>query len=367
MKIPFVDLKAQYQSIKNEMDTAIANVISETAFIGGKYVKEFEQNFANLYGVKHCISVANGTDSLYILMKMMNIGAGDEVITVANSWISSSETISQTGAKPVFVDVHPTYYSMDETQFEAAISTNTKAVILVHLQGQICDTETIKAICDKHNIALIEDCAQSHFSEQNGKRAGTVGIAGSFSFYPGKNLGAYGDAGCIITNDDALAEKCKMFANHGALKKHHHQIEGINSRLDGLQAAILNTKLPYILKWTEQRIANAAKYDEALKGIDQIITPTVRPNSKHSYHLYVIQCERREALMQHLKDNSIETAIHYPTILPSLPCYQYLGTKPTDFPVANAMQCKILSLPLYPELTDEQISYVASCIKQFYS
>lgn len=227
MNIPFVDLKAQYQSIKTEMDTAIANVINETAFIGGKYVKEFEQNFATLYGVKHCISVANGTDSLYILMKMMNIGAEDEVITVANSWISSSETISQTGAKPVFIDVNSTYYSMDETKFEAAITANTKAVILVHLQGQICDTETIKAICDKHNIALIEDCAQSHFSEQNGKRAGTVGIAGSFSFYPGKNLGAYGDAGCIITNDDALAEKCKMFANHGALKNIITPLKGL--------------------------------------------------------------------------------------------------------------------------------------------
>jgi dTDP-4-amino-4,6-dideoxygalactose transaminase len=366
MNIPFVDLKAQYQSIKTEMDTAIANVINETAFIGGKYVKEFEQNFATQYGVKHCISVANGTDSLYILMKMMNIGAGDEVITVANSWISSSETISQTGAKPVFVDVCKEYYSIDETQFEAAITTNTKAVILVHLQGQICDIETIKTICDKHNIALIEDCAQSHFSEQNGQRAGTVGIAGSFSFYPGKNLGAYGDAGCIITNDDALAEKCKMFANHGALKKHHHQIEGINSRLDGLQAAILNTKLPYILKWTEQRIANAKKYDEALKEVAEIVIPKVRPNSKHSYHLYVIQANNREGLMQHLKDNGIETAIHYPTILPCLPCYHYLGKTANDFPVASAMQSKILSLPLYPELTEEQIIYVANCIKSFY-
>lgn len=366
MKVPFVDLKAQYLSIKTEMDNAISNVISETAFIGGKYVKEFEQNFALLYGVKHCISVANGTDSLYILMKMMDIGAGDEVITVANSWISSSETISQTGAKPVFVDVHPSYYSMDETKFEAAISTNTKAVILVHLQGQICHTEVIKTICDKHQIALIEDCAQSHFSEQNGKRAGTVGIAGSFSFYPGKNLGAYGDAGCIITNDDELAEKCRMYANHGALKKHHHTIEGINSRMDGLQAAILNTKLPYILKWTEQRISNAGKYDIALKGIEQVVTPAIRPNSKHSFHLYVIQCDRREELMAYLKDKGIDTAIHYPTILPSLPCYNYLGTKATDFPVANAMQGRILSLPLYPELSANQIDYVANCIREFY-
>jgi dTDP-4-amino-4,6-dideoxygalactose transaminase len=367
MNIPFVDLKAQYQSIKTEIDAAIANVIHDTAFIGGKYVKEFEKNFATLYGIKHCVSCANGTDSLYIIMKMLNIGKGDEVITVANSWISSSETISQTGAKPIFVDVDPLYYSMDVAKFEAAITNNTKAVILVHLQGQICDIDTIKQICDKHNIALIEDCAQSHFSEQNEKRAGSVGIAASFSFYPGKNLGAYGDAGCILTNDDTLADKCRMFANHGALVKHQHQIEGINSRLDGMQAAILNAKLPYILKWTEQRIANAALYDEQLTGIEQIITPKVRPNSKHSYHLYVIQCQNREALMQHLKQNGIESVIHYPTILPSLPCYAYLGTKPDDFPIANAMQSKILSLPLYPEQTKEQITYIADKIKEFYT
>jgi dTDP-4-amino-4,6-dideoxygalactose transaminase len=367
MKIPFVDLNAQYLRIKPEIDLAISNVLNETAFIGGKYVKNFESEFSKAYGTKHVISCANGTDSLYIIMKMLGIGPGDEVLTVANSWISSSETISQTGAKPVFVDVCPTYYSIDETKFETAITSRTKAVILVHLQGQIADIETIKPICDKHNIALIEDCAQSHFSEQNGKRAGTIGIAGSFSFYPGKNLGAYGDAGCIITNDDKLAEKCRMYANHGALKKHQHQIEGINSRLDGLQAAVLNTKLPYILEWTEKRIANAAKYNEALKGIEEIVLPQVRPNSKHSFHLYVIQVERREELMQYLKDKNVETAIHYPTILPSLPCYQYLNTKPTDFPVANEMQSKILSLPLYPELTVEQINYVANCVREFYN
>lgn len=366
MNIPFVDLKAQYQSIKNEMDTAIASVIDETAFIGGKYVKQFEQNFAELYGIKHCIGCANGTDSLYIIMKMLGIGVGDEVITVANSWISSSETITQTGARPVFVDIHPAYYSMDEIKFEAAITTKTKAVILVHLQGQANDLEAIEKICRENNIYLIEDCAQSHFSEFKGRRAGTVGIAGSFSFYPGKNLGAYGDAGCIITSDDALAEKCRMYATHGALKKHQHQIEGINSRLDGLQAAVLITKLPYIMKWTEQRIENAKKYDEALQNIPEIVIPQVRPKSKHSYHLYVVQCERREDLMQHLRDNGIETAIHYPTILPSLPCYQYLGARPSDFPIANAMQSKILSLPLYPELNDAQIDYVASCIKNFY-
>ena len=367
MQIPFVDLKVQYQSLKTDIDIAISNVISETAFIGGKYVKEFEQNFASLYGVKHCISVANGTDSLYILMRMMDIGAGDEVITVANSWISSSETISQTGAKPVFVDVDPTFYSMDETKFEAAITANTKAVILVHLQGQICDTETIKTICDKHNIALIEDCAQSHFSEQNGKRAGTVGIAGSFSFYPGKNLGAYGDAGCIITNDDALAEKCRMFANHGALKKHQHRMEGINSRLDGLQAAILSAKLPHILEWTKKRIVNARLYNTHLANIEEILLPKVRPDSMHTYHLYVIRAAKREELMDYLKKKGIETAIHYPCALPNLPAYKYLGYAEEDFPVSTQLQSEILSLPMYPELTEEMIAYTADTIKQFYS
>ncbi len=226
MQIPFVDLKGQYKSIQPAIDHAISSVIIETAFIGGKYVKTFEREMAELYGVKHVIACGNGTDSLYILMKMMGIGSGDEVITVANSWISSSETITQAGARVVFVDAHPDYYSMDESLLEDAITQRTKAVIAVHLQGQMCDMAVIKMLCDKYGLFLIEDCAQAHFSEFEGIRAGLIGDAGSFSFYPGKNLGAYGDAGCIITNDDALAEKCRMYANHGALKKPHHLMEG---------------------------------------------------------------------------------------------------------------------------------------------
>jgi len=366
VKIPFVDLTAQYQSTKSDIDHAIERVITETAFIGGKYVKGFAREFAEMYGVKHMIPCANGTDSLYIIMRMLGIGAGDEVITPANSWISSSETITQAGAKVVFVDVDPEYYSIDENKLEAAINSRTKAIMAVHLQGQMCNIKKIKEICDKHQIFLIEDCAQSHLSEYEGLRAGLWGIAASFSFFPGKNLGAYGDAGCMITNDDALADKLQMFATHGALIKHQHQIEGINSRLDGLQASILSAKLPHLIRWTQQRIAVAAQYDRLLEGITQITRPKVRPNSKHSFHLYVIRAQQRDQLKAWLSEQGVETAVHYPSPLPFLPAYRYLGHQRVDFPVAAQLQEEILSLPIFPEMTGEQIQYVVNCIKAFY-
>jgi len=366
MKVPFVDLKAQYQSIKDKIDRAIENVITETAFIGGKYVSDFENSFAELYGVKHCIAVGNGTDSLFILMKMLGIKEGDEVITVANSWISSSETISQTGAKPVFVDIDPDLYTMNEALLESAITKQTKAIIPVHLQGQVCDMDSIMSIAAKYNLPVIEDCAQSHFSEFKNTRVGTIGTAGSFSFYPGKNLGAYGDAGCIITNDDDLALKCKMYARHGALKKHQHLMEGINSRLDGLQAAILSAKLPYILEWTEKRILNSHLYSKYLSDIREVILPVTRPGSKHTFHLYVIRTKYRNELAEFLKLKGIETAIHYPVALHNMPAYEYLNYQPTDFPVSNEYQDMILSLPMYPELSEESIIYVADSIKEFF-
>jgi dTDP-4-amino-4,6-dideoxygalactose transaminase len=366
MHVPFVDLKAQYQSIQKDIDCAIKKVIEETTFIGGHFVHEFETNFSALYGVRNMVACANGTDSLYILMKMLGIGPGDEVLTTANSWISSAETVTQTGAKVVFADVHPRYYSMNESQLESKINSKTKAVIAVHLQGQMCAIDSIKSICDNHGIYLIEDCAQSHFSEYKGKRAGLFGVAGSFSFYPGKNLGAYGDAGGIITNDDELATKCRMFARHGGLQKNQHLIEGVNSRLDSLQAAILGAKLPHILEWNEKRIRNASLYNQYLSDITEIILPEQRPESRHTYHLYVIRSKKRTELMQYLKGKNIETAIHYPLALPNLPAYKYLGHQPSDFPVASQLQDEILSLPMYPELTEEMICRVATTIKEFY-
>lgn len=365
MKIPFVDLKAQYQSIKPDIDQAIENVISETAFIGGKYVNKFKEEFASLYGTKHCVPVANGTDAIYIILKMLGIGEGDEVITVANSWISTSETITQAGAKPVFVDVDE-YFTIDINKIEKEITPRTKAILPVHLYGQMADVETIKQLCEKHNLFLIEDCAQSHFSEFDGIRAGLRGIASTFSFFPGKNLGAYGDAGAIITNDDSLAEKMKIYANHGALVKHQHQIEGINSRLDGLQAAILSAKLPYILEWTEKRNQCATYYNEILAEITQIELPQLRPNSKHSYHLYVIKAKKRDELAAYLKNNGIETAIHYPVPLPFMDAYKYLGKTTDDFPIVAANQSRILSIPIFPELTKQQQDYIATQIKNFY-
>lgn len=367
MQVPFVDLKTQYHSIKPAIDAAIQQVIEETAFIGGTHVKNFERSFAEAYGVKHCIGCANGTDAIYILLKMLGIGAGDEVITTASSWISTSETIGQTGALPVFVDIEPDHYTIDCTKVEEKITPRTKAIIPVHLYGQMAAIEELARLCEKYKLFLIEDCAQSHFSQFKQRNAGTWGIAGTLSFYPGKNLGAYGDAGAIVTNDDALAERCRMYANHGALIKHQHYIEGINSRLDGMQAAILNAKLPYIQQWTEQRIANAAYYHECLKDIPQIKIPAARPESRHTWHLYVIRAERRNELASYLKAQGVETAVHYPTPLPFLQAYQHLQAVREDFPVAAAYQEQILSLPMFPELTKEHIQYVAQKIAEFYN
>jgi dTDP-4-amino-4,6-dideoxygalactose transaminase len=365
MNVPFVDLKAQYQSLKGEIDAAVQSVIDKTAFVGGPHVQEFETAFAAKNGMNHCISCANGTDAIYITLKALGIGPGDEVITVANSWISTSETITQAGARPVFVDIDPDFYHIDPGKIEEKITSRTKAVIPVHLFGQAARIDDVQKICERHNLFLIEDCAQAHFATYGGRKVGTFGVAGTFSFYPGKNLGAYGDAGAIITSDDDLAKRARMFANHGSLRKHQHDIEGINSRLDGLQAAILSVKMKHVDDWNLARNRNARIYNRLLSSLGQVVTPSIRENAFHIFHLYVIRSQKRDGLAAFLKSRGIDTGIHYPTALPFMPAYDYLQHKQSDFPVANKVQHEILSLPMFPELTEEQMSYVAGSIKEF--
>jgi dTDP-4-amino-4,6-dideoxygalactose transaminase len=365
MQIPFVDLSAQYLAYKSEIDLAIASVLHDTSFVGGKPVADFEKKFAADYGIRNCVSVANGTDAIYIALKMLGIGPGDEVITTAHSWISTSEAVSQTGAKPVFVDVDE-FYTLDSKLVEKVITSRTRCIIPVHIFGQPADMTNIKALCKKHNLLLLEDCAQAHYAEWEGQRVGTFGEVATFSFYPGKNLGAYGDAGAILTNDDELATKMRMYANHGALVKHHHVMEGINSRLDGLQAAILSAKLIHIHDWTRRRQTVALMYDEALAGMNGVTLPKVRKGATHVYHLYVIQVEKRDDLMKHLASKGVGTAVHYPTALPLMPAYQHLGKKREDYPVASHNQDRILSLPIYPEMSRDMVLYVTSAIKEFF-
>ena len=365
MSIPFVDLKTQYQSISVEIGTVIQNVINETAFIRGKYVQDFEEQYADVCSVMHCITCANGTDAIYLVLKALGIGPGDEVITVANSWISASETISQAGAQVVFIDIEPDHFTIDPEKIKEKISRRTKAIIPVHLYGQPADMDAIMAIAEKHSLHVVEDCAQAHLAEYNGQKVGTFGIAGTFSFYPAKNLGAYGDAGAVITNDSDLAERVRRLANHGALNKHDHEFEGMNSRLDGMQAAILSTKLPYLSKWNEQRHENALLYNELLANVEEIINPSIHSDCKHVFHLYVIRTRKRDSLRDFLSEQGVSSGIHYPTALPFLKAYEYLGHQPGDFPVAYRYQSEILSLPMYPELSKSQIEYVVDNIEQF--
>lgn len=364
MKVPFVDLRAQYLSIKTELDQAIFEVIEKSAFIGGNYVQKFEKEFAGYLGAKHVVACANGTDSIEILLQCLGIVPGDEVLVPALSWISTSEAVSNVGAIPVFVDIEPDYYTINPNLIEEKITSKTKAIIPVHLYGQAADMPRIMKIADKHNLKVLEDCAQSHGCEIQDRKSGTWGHCASFSFYPGKNLGAYGDAGAMVTNDDIIAEKARMISNHGQKGKHNHIMEGRNSRMDGLQAAILSVKLSYLEKWTTARITHAKYYHEQLKN-NVVDTPFTRPDSKHVFHLYVIRTDRRDELAGYLKSKEIETAVHYPTALPFLQCYQQQRNEPEQFPIAYKYMKQIISLPMYPELKKEMIDEVSQSIKEF--
>jgi len=371
MKVPFVDLKIQYKNIKQEIDSAIFDIINTSAFIKGESVSTFESDFAALLGVKHCIGVGSGTDALIISLKSLGVGVGDEVITAANSFIATSEAISATGAKVVFVDINDDTFNINVKLIEQKITENTKVIIPVHLYGQMADMEAIKNIALKYNLKIVEDSAQAHLSEyrfSSGKwsKAGTVGDMAAFSFYPGKNLGAYGDAGAIVTNDDDMAKKVRMYANHGRIKKYNHDFEGLNSRMDGLQAAVLNVKLKYIEQWTVKRREIAEYYTELLKEVVGIDSPVVIMGKyRPVWHLYVIKTDRRDELKIFLREKGISTGIHYPISLPNLKAYKYLNHKTNDFPVASFNQNKLLSLPIFPEITNLQIEYVVDQIKIF--
>ena len=363
MSIPFVDLKAQYQSLKSEIDKAIQDVIQDTAFVGGKYVKKFEEEFADYCNTKYCVGVGNGTDAITIALKSIGIGAGDEVITAANSFIATSEAITVTNAKVVFVDCHPDYYTIDISKIEEKITNKTKAIIPVHLYGQPADMGHILEIAKKYNLYVIEDAAQSHGAKYNNQKVGTFGDIGCFSFYPGKNLGAYGDAGAIVTDNEELSVKCRMLANHGRVEKYNHEFEGYNSRLDGLQAAILSVKLKYLDEWNAKRRAVAKDYNESLKKTD-IITPKELSGAQCVYHLYVIRAKKRDELQAFLKKRGISTGIHYPIGLPYLKAYNYLNHTPEDFPITYKYQNKLLSLPMYPELSTHHIDYIIKTTKK---
>jgi dTDP-4-amino-4,6-dideoxygalactose transaminase len=365
MNVPFVDLHAQYLSLKSEIDAAIAEVLAESAFIRGPHVKRFEKEWAKTLGVKHCVSCANGTDALYITIRALGVKPGDEVITTAHSWISTSETITQAGGRVVFCDTDNETFTIDPALIEAKITSATVGIIPVHLYGQPADMDPIMAIARKHNLWVIEDSAQAHTAKYKGQVVGTFGKAATFSFYPGKNLGAYGDAGCIVTNDDHLAEWAAAFARHGG--KGEHVIEGICSRMDGLQAAILNVKLPHLPAWIKARRRVARRYDDLLNGVGDIITPKVATDRDHVYHLYVIRTGKRDALRKHLTEAGIATVLNYSKALPLYPAYAYLGHNLSDFPVAYANQSRILSLPIYPEITDEIIEFVVDQIQTFFA
>jgi dTDP-4-amino-4,6-dideoxygalactose transaminase len=363
MQIPLVDLKAQYSAIHAEINDAIQRVIADTAFISGKYAKSFEGEFAAWAGFEHCVGCGNGTDALELALGALGIGPGDEVLVPALTWVSSAICASQLGAKPVFVDMLPNFYTIDPAKIEAKITNRTKAIIPVHLYGLPAEMDEIMAIARKHNLRVVEDCAQAHGATYKGKKVGTFGDIACFSFYPGKNLGAYGDAGCLCTNDEALAVKARKIANYGGLTRHEHEFAGRNSRLDGMQAAILSVKLKYIDQWNEARQRHAKGYNDGLRD-SGLKLPEIPTHSTHVFHLYVVQVDNRDIVQQKLKERGISAEVHYPVALPFIKAYASMGHKPEDYPVAHRQTSRILSLPIYPELTGEMGQFITASLKE---
>ncbi len=360
--IPLIDLGAQHRSIQNEIDDAIQSVIRDTAFIGGAYVQAFEEAFATYCNLPCGVGASSGTTALHLVTAALGIGPGDEVITVPNTFIATAEAITQTGARPVFVDVEPETLNMDVTKLEAAITPSTRAVVPVHLYGHIADMDPIVEIARAHSLMVVEDAAQAHGAEYKKKRAGHFGAAATFSFYPGKILGAYGDAGMVVTHDPNLARRMQMLANHGRLDKYRHQMPAYNYRMDGLQAAILSVKLKHLDDWLQKRREKAQLYNR-LFAETHIRTPFESGDARHVYTYYVIRTPERDAVQKALQGAGVDTVIHYPVPLHLQPAYRDLGYRAGDFPVAEAEANQILSLPLYPELGEEQIQNIADLVR----
>lgn len=367
MNVPFLDLKAQYLTIKDEIHDAISKVMESTAFAGGPFVAQFEQEFAKFCDCKYAIGVGNGTDALWLSLIALGVGPGDEVITVPNTFIATAEAITYCGATPVFVDVEEKTYTMNPSLLEAAITPKTRAIIPVHLFGQPADMDPIMAIAKERGLYMVEDACQAHGAEYKGRKAGSMGNTGCFSFYPGKNLGAYGEAGAVVTNDETLAEKMRTFRDHGQAKKYYHSMIGWNARMDGIQGAVLSVKMKYISAWNDARRKHAQHYNTLLSTQNNVHIPIEKDYAKHVYHIYAIRVRERERLMASLADKGISTGIHYPVPIHLQKAYSFLGLNKGTFPVAEQSALEFVSLPMFPELTSEQISYTVDAIKSFLS
>ena len=358
MKVPFIDLKQQHRSLRPLLDEAISEVIDSVAFAGGPFVERFEKEFARACGCQHAIGVGNGTDALWLALLAAGIGQGDEVITVPMTFMATAEAITYAGAKPVFVDVDPTTYTMDPAQLAAALTGRTKAIIPVHLFGQPADMEPILRFAEAHNLVVIEDAAQAHGALYRGRPAGSLGRAGCFSFYPGKNLGAMGEAGAVVTNDSKLAAKIRTLRDHGQSQKYEHQLVGWNCRMDGIQAAVLSVKLRYLDGWNEIRRQRANQYRQGLMSREEVATPVEADYVRHVYHIFAIRVRERDDVMEFLRNNGIDCGIHYPRPVHLQEAYHSLGYRPGDFPVSEQIAKEFISLPMSAELTEEQVEYV---------
>lgn len=365
MGVRFLDLARQYQEIKPAIDKAIADVIRDTAFVSGPYVTRFEELFSAYQQAPYCVACGNGTDALELALESLHLPSGGEVVVPANSFVATAEAVTRSGLKVVFCDCDPADYTISIESLRAKITTATKAVIVVHLYGHPCNMDAIREVTSGQKIRIIEDCAQAHGAEYSGRRVGTIGDAGAFSFYPGKNLGAYGDAGAVVTRDEGLAKRIRMIANHGRVAKYDHAIEGRNSRMDGLQGAILTAKLPFLDGWLEQRRGLAKRYRDGLEGVGDLVIPEVRIWAKHSFHLYVVRTQHRDRLREFLRIREIETGVHYPIALPKLEAYRHLKHEIHEF-VASQIDGELLSLPIGDHMTMADADEVIAACQEYF-